>query len=55
MYANAGAIDESSLESTGAQDLIPVDFHSGMIQEESKEVLPGWYERGSLKQGHAKP
>ena len=40
---------ESSLESSNDDDLIVCSYRNHRIVEESEEVLPGWYVRGTLR------
>ena len=41
--------NESSLASSNDDDVVVCSFRNHRILEESKEVLPGWYVRGTLR------
>ena len=41
--------NESSLESSNDDDVVVCSFRNHRIVEESKEALPGWYVRGTLR------
>ena len=41
--------NDSSLASSNDDDLVVRSFRDHQIVEESKEILPGWYVRGTLR------